>query len=166
MSGADEQADPADLAAMRRGQLPAGWVYGLNDKHQEAFDEQRRILLESARDLYRGPVYGPDGIAVAIWYEGTDEYREVVPAPATPRSGSRSAYFLALLDHWLSFTGPRQYSYVVQAHAMSGQPAAIMLRFLRKQDAHNFAAELARRVRASGVEALWQDGWPKPAGRD
>jgi hypothetical protein len=80
---ADEEGDRANLAAMRRGQLPAGWVYGLNDKHQEEFDEQRRILLESA-----------------------------------------------------------------------------------KQDAHNFAAELARRVRASGVEALWQDGWPNPVGRE
>lgn len=175
MSGADywaeyerrmaaKKVDQANLAAMRRGQLPAGWVYGRNDEHQKEFDEQRRILLESAKDLYRRPVYGPDGIAVAIWYEGTDKYQEIVPAPATPRTGSRSAYLLDLLDHWLSFRSPPRYSYVVQAHAMSGPPAAIMLRFFRKQDAHNFAAELARRVRAQGVEVLWPGGWPNPPG--
>ena len=54
-------------------------------------------------------------------------------------------------------------SFVVQAHAMSGPPAAVIARFLRKQDAAAFAAQLAQRVRASGVEALGQDAWPGPA---
>jgi hypothetical protein len=47
-----------------------------------------------------------------------------------------------------------QLSFVVQAHAMSGPPAVVIRGFQRKQDAAAFAAELAQRVRASGVEAL------------
>jgi len=56
-----------------------------------------------------------------------------------------------------------QLSFVVQAHAMSGPPAAVIRRFLRKQDAAAFAARLARQVRAGGVETLRQDAWPDPA---
>jgi hypothetical protein len=54
-------------------------------------------------------------------------------------------------------------SFVVQAHAMSGPPAVVIRRFLRKQEAAAFAAQLAQRVRASGVEALRQDSLPDPA---
>jgi Luciferase-like monooxygenase len=50
-----------------------------------------------------------------------------------------------------------QLSFVVQAHAMSGPPAVVIRGFQRKQDAAAFAAELAQRVRASGVEALRQE---------
>jgi hypothetical protein len=64
---ADAQVDRANLAAMRRGLFPAGWVYGLNDQRQAAFGEQRRILLESSKYLFRQPVTGPDGGAVAIF---------------------------------------------------------------------------------------------------
>ncbi len=53
---------------MRHGLLPAGWVYGLNDQRQAEYDEQRRILLERHKHLYREPVSGPDGVAVALWY--------------------------------------------------------------------------------------------------
>jgi hypothetical protein len=132
---ADAQIDRANLAAMQHGMLPAGWVYGRNDKRQAQYDEQRRILLERSKHLYREPVYGPDGVAVAIWYAGTDEYR------------------------------PRL-SFIVQAHAMSGPPAAVIVRFWRKQDAASFAAGLAQQVRASGVAALRQDAWPDLAGQD
>ena len=40
---------------------------------------------------------------------------------------------------------------------MSGPPAVVIRPFQRKQDAAAFAAELAQRVRASGVEALRQE---------
>jgi hypothetical protein len=50
-----------------------------------------------------------------------------------------------------------QLSFVVQAHAMSGPPAVVIRPFQRKQDAAAFAAGLAQRVRASGVEALRQE---------
>jgi hypothetical protein len=53
---------------MQHGLLPAGWVYGRNDQRQAEYDEQRRILLERHKDLYREPVSGPGGVAVAIWY--------------------------------------------------------------------------------------------------
>jgi hypothetical protein len=127
---ADALLNRANLAAMRQGLLPAGWVYGLNDQRQAEFDEQRRILIELHKYLFREylfrePVTGPDGVAVAIWYEGTN-------------AGS-------------------QLSFVVQAHAMSGPPAAVIRGFLRRQDAGAFAAQLAQQVRASGVEALRQD---------
>jgi hypothetical protein len=56
-----------------------------------------------------------------------------------------------------------QLSFVVQAHAMSGPPAAVIRPFQSKQAAAAFAAELAGRVRASGVEALCQEAWPNPA---
>jgi hypothetical protein len=55
-----------------------------------------------------------------------------------------------------------QLSFVVQAHAMSGPPAAVIRRFLRKEDAAAFAAQLTQGVRARGVEALRQDAWPDP----
>lgn len=122
---ADAQLNRANLAAMRQGLLPAGWVYGLNDQRQAEFDEQRRILIEFHKYLFREPVTGPDGVAVAIWYEGTN-------------AGS-------------------QLCFVVQAHAMSGPPAAVIRGFLRKQDAGAFAAQLAQQVRASGVEVLRRD---------
>jgi hypothetical protein len=64
---ADALVNRANLAAMRQGLLPAGWVYGLNDQRQAQFDEQRRILIESNKYLFREPVTGPDGVAVAIW---------------------------------------------------------------------------------------------------
>jgi hypothetical protein len=53
-----------------------------------------------------------------------------------------------------------QLTFVVQAHAMSGPPAAVIRRFPRKQDAGALAAQLSQRVRASGVEALRQYAWP------
>jgi hypothetical protein len=59
----------------------AGWVYGLNDQHQAEYDEQRRILLERHKHPYREPVSGPDGVAVALWYAGTSEYRAPVLVP-------------------------------------------------------------------------------------
>jgi hypothetical protein len=50
---ADAQLNRANLDAMRHGLLPAGWVYGLNDQRQAQFDEQRHILLESSKFLFR-----------------------------------------------------------------------------------------------------------------
>ena len=50
-----------------------------------------------------------------------------------------------------------QISFVVQAHAVSGPPAVVIRGFQRKQDAAAFAAGLAQRVRAGGVEALRQE---------
>lgn len=120
---ADAQLNLANLVAMRQGLLPVGWVYGLNDQRQAEFDEQRRILIELHKHLFREPVTGPDGVAVAIWYQGTTGYGA-------------------------------QLIFVVQAHAMSGPPAAVIRSFQRKQDAGAFAAQLAQQVRASGVEAL------------
>jgi hypothetical protein len=158
---ADALANRADLADMRHGLLPDGWVYGLNDERQEVFDEQRRILLELHKGLYREPVSGPDEVAVAIWYEGTDGYRAPMIAlntqwPSAPRGWltAVAGFFIRLLNR--PFTTP-QLIFVVQAHAMSGPPAVLVRRFPRKQDAAAFAARLAQRVRVSGVEALRRD---------
>jgi hypothetical protein len=85
---ADARVDRANLGAMRRGLFPAGWAYGLNDQHQAAFEEQRRILLERSKYLFRQPVTGPDGVAVAIFYEGTDRYRVPWLGPYTRWPGS------------------------------------------------------------------------------
>lgn len=158
---ADAQLNRANLAAMRHGVLPAGWVYGQNDERQAQFDEQRQILLESSKYLFREPVTGPDGVAVAIWYEGTNEYPGPPLVPYRQLPGLPSDRLAALVDaciRWMNRIIPRsQLSFVVQAHAMSGPPAVVIRMFLRKQDAAAFAAQLAQRVRSNGVEALQQD---------
>jgi hypothetical protein len=164
---AEAQLNRANLAAMRHGLLPAGWVYGLNDQRQAEFDEQRRILLERSWYLFREPVTGPDGVAVAIFFEGTSEYRAPLLVPYTQWPGSPPGRLAAAVDSCNRVMNriipTSQLSFVVQAHAMSGPPAAVIRRFLRKQDAAAFAAQLAQRVRASGIEALGQDAWPDPA---
>ena len=164
---AEAQLNRANLVAMRHGLLPAGWVYGLNDQRQAEFDEQRRILLERSWYLFREPVTGPDGVAVAIWYEGTSEYRAPLLVPYTQWPGSppgRLAAIVGSCNRVMNRIIPTsRLSFVVQAHAMSGPPAAVIRRFLRRQDAAAFAAQLAQRVRASGVEVLGQDAWPDPA---
>ena len=167
---ADAQLNRANLAAMRHGMLPAGWVYGLNDKRQAEFDEQRRILIELHKYLFREPVTGPDGVAVAVWFEGTSKYRAPPPlVPYTPWPGSRpdrlaafAGFCIRVVNHILIGVTPRL-SFVVQAHAMSGPPAWVIRRFLFKQKAAAFTAQLVQRVRASGVEALRQDVGPDPA---
>ena len=68
---------------------------------------------------------------------------------------------MARLDHYIRVMNriipASQFSFVVQAHAMSGPPASVIRYFQRKQDAAAFAAGLAQRVRASGVVALRQE---------
>jgi hypothetical protein len=159
---ADAQLNRANLVAMRQGLLPAGWVYGLNDQRQAEFEEQRRILIEFHKYLFREPVTGPDGVAVAIWYEGVSGYRAPLLVPYRQWPGSPPDRFAAAVGSCIRVMSriiPRsqQLSFVVQAHALSGPPAAVIRRFLRKQDAGAFAAQLAQQVRASGVEALRQD---------
>jgi hypothetical protein len=158
---ADAQVKRAHLAAMQHGLLPAGWVCGPHDQRQAEYDEQRRILLERRKHLYREPVSGPDGVAVALWYAGEGECR--VPLLVPPRqwpgspSGRRTAV-TGLCVRVLNRIIPRsQISFVVQAHAVSGPPAVVIRGFQRKQDAAAFAAGLAQRVRAGGVEALRQE---------
>ena len=157
---ADAQVDRANLAAMRHGLLPAGWVYGLNDQRQAQYDEQRRILLERNKHLYREPVSGPDGVAVAIWYAGTDEYRPPLVVPDTQWPGEPPDRLAAIVGAYIRVMNrilPRsQLTFAVQAHAMSGPPAGVIRYFQRKQEAAAFAAKLAQRVRASGVKALQQ----------
>jgi hypothetical protein len=158
---ADAQVSRANLAAMRHGLLPPGWVYGLNDQRQAEFDEQRRILFEISWYLFREPVTGPDGVPVAIWYEGTSEYRTPLLTPPGQWPGSPPDRLAAVTGFGVRvlnriIPGSRL-SFVVQAHAMSGPPAAVTRRFPRKQDAAAFAAELGRRVRADGVGALRHD---------
>jgi hypothetical protein len=163
---ADVQVNRANLAAMRQGLLPAGWVYGLNDQRQAEFDEQRRILIELHEYLFREPVTGPDGVAVAIWYAGTSGYRPPpVLVPYRQWPGSQPDRFAAVaglcirvMNRIMRGISPAsQLIFVVQAHAMSGPPAAVIRCFLSRQDAGAFAAQLVQRVRAGGVEALRQD---------
>jgi hypothetical protein len=158
---ADAQVKRANLAAMQHGLLPAGWVYGLNDQRQAEYDEQRRILLERHKHLYREPVSGPDGVAVALWYAGAGQYRAPLLVPNHQWPGSPPDRLTAIIDHCIRVMNrmipTSQLSFAVQAHAMSGPPAVVIRRFQRKQDAAAFAAELAQRVRASGVEALRQE---------
>lgn len=154
---ADTKLNLTNLAAMQHGLLPPDWVYGLNDQRQAQFDEQRRILLERSWYLFREPVTGPDGVAVAIWYEGTSEYWAPPLDPNSPwpeSSPDRSAGFWARMMNGIPTS---HFSFIVQAHAMSGPPAVVIRPFRRKQDAAAFAAELARRVRSDGVEALRED---------
>lgn len=161
---ADAQVNRANLAAMRQGLLPAGWVYGLNDQRQAEFDEQRRILIELHKYLFREPVTGPDGVAVAIWYEGTSGPRApLIVVPYTQWPGAPPDRLAPVIDAYIRVMNrigrilPGEYlTFVVQAHAMSGPPAAVVRRFLSKQEAGAFAAHLAQRVRARGVEALRQ----------
>jgi hypothetical protein len=158
---ADAQVKRTDLAEMQHGLLPAGWVHGLNDQRQAEYDEQRRIVLERHKHLYREPVSGPDGVAVALWYAGTDQYRAPLLVPNIQWPASPPDRLAALVDRYMRvmnrLIATPQLSFVVQAHAMSGPPAVVIRRFRRRQDAAAFAAELARRVRASGVEALRQE---------
>lgn len=162
---ADARVNRANLVAMRQGLLPAGWVYGLNDQRQAEFDEQRRILIELHKYLFREPVTGPDGVAVAIWYEGTSGPRApLLVVRYTQRPGAPPDRLAPVIDFYIRvmnrigrFIPGSHLNYVVQAHAMSGPPAAVIRRFLSKQDAGAFAAQLVQRVRASGIEALRQD---------
>ncbi|HEX6523586.1 MAG TPA: hypothetical protein VF070_26835 [Streptosporangiaceae bacterium] len=158
---ADAQVRRANLAAMQHGLLPAGWVYGLNDQFQAEYDEQRRILLERHKHLYREPVSGPDGVAVALWYAGTSVYRSPGLVPPTRWPGSPPDRLAATVDRYIRLVNhilpATQPGFVVQAHAMSGPPAVVIRVFQRRQDAAAYAAGLAQRVRASGVEALWQE---------
>jgi len=158
---ADAQVKRAELEAMQHGLLPAGWVYGLNGRRQAAYDEQRRILLGRHKDLYREPVPGPDGVAVALWYAGTGEYRVPLVVPYTPWPGSPPGRLAAFLDQYIRVMNrimpTSRPAFVVQAHATSGPPAAVIRYFQHKRDAAAFAAGLAHRVRASGVEALRQE---------
>jgi hypothetical protein len=167
---ADAQLDRVNLAAMRRGLLPAGWVYGLNDQRQAEFDEQRRILLERSKYLFREPVTGPDGVAVAIFYQGSSEYRAPRLLPYTRWPGAPPDRLAAIAGFCIRVMNriipAQQVSFVVQAHAMSGPPAVVIRAFVRKQDAAAFAGQLAQRVRASGVEALQQDVRPDPANQN
>jgi hypothetical protein len=164
---ADAQLNRANLAAMRHGLLPAGWVYGLNDQRQAEFDEQRRILFELSYYKFREPVTGPDGVAVAIWLEGTDEYQRPMlvsrtrwPGLPPGRLAVAAGFCIRVVNRIIAVP---QLSFVVQAHAMSGPPAALMRRFLLRQEAAIFAAHLGQQVRACGVEALRHDAWPDPA---
>ena len=113
---------------------------------------------------------GPDGVAVAIWYEGTTVYREPLVVPYRQWPGVPPDRLTAVVNFYIRVMNrilpPSQLSFVVQAHAMSGPPAAVIRRFLRKQDAAAFAARLAQRVRAGGAEALRRDAWPDPADRN
>jgi hypothetical protein len=158
---ADAQAAQADLAAMRLGLLPDGWVYGRDDRRQAEFDEQRRILLELHKHLYREPVTGPDGIDVAIWYMGVNGPRSPLVALNTRFPSAPQDRLTPLVGYGVrrltGVSSSSRLSWVVQAHAMSGPPAVISRLFLTKQDAADFAAELARQVRACGVAALGQD---------
>ena len=167
---ADAQRNRANLAAMQHGLLPPGWVYGLNDQRQAEFDEQRRMLIESNKYLFREPVTGPDGVAVAIWYVGTSDYRAPLIVPYTQWHGSPpdrlaavAGFCIRVMSHVIGGLSRAHFSFVVQAHAMSGPPASVVRLFLRKQDAGAFAAQLAQRVRSSGAAALRQDAWPDPA---
>lgn len=140
-------------------------MYGLNDQRQAELDEQRRILIEWHKYLFREPVTGPDGVAVAIWYEGTSGPRApLIVVPYTQWPGAPPDRLAPVIDFCVGVMNRigrilpgSDLTFVVQAHAMSGPPAAVVRRFLSKQDAGGFAAHLAQRVRASGVEALRQD---------
>lgn len=98
---AGAQVKRAEFEAMQHGLLPAGWVYGLNDRRQAEYDEQRRILLERHKNLYREPVSGPDRVTVALWYAGTAEYRVPLVVPYTPWPGSPPGRLAALLDQYI-----------------------------------------------------------------
>ena len=158
---ADAQVKRAHLAAMQHGLLPAGWVCGPHDQRQAEYDEQRRILLERRKHMYREPVSGPDGVAVALWYAGTDGYRAPLLALNTPWPSSPPDRLAVIAGHCIRvmnrIISTSHLSFVVQAHAMSGPPAVVIRGFQRKHDAAAFAAGLAQRVRASGVEALRQE---------
>lgn len=155
---ADARLKRADLEAMRHGFLPDGWVYGLNDQRQAEFDEQRRILIERSKGLFREPVTGPDGVAVAIFLEGISVDGPPLVVPYTRWPGSPPDRLAAIVDSFVRvmnfFIRPSRLIFVVQAHAMSGPPVAVVRRFQSRQDAAAFAAKLTARVRAGGVRAL------------
>lgn len=157
---ADAQLSRTNLAAMRRGLLPPGWVYGLNDQRQAEFDEQRRILIELHKYLFREPATGPDGVAVAIWFEGTDDYRKPLFVPYTRWPGSSPNRLTTVVNFCIRVANrvmaAPMLTFVVQAHAMSGPPAVVVRRFLGKEDAAAFATQLTQQVRSGGVEALRQ----------
>lgn len=98
---ADAQVKRANIAAMQHGLLPAGWGYGLNDQRQAEYDEQRRVLFERHKHLYREPESGPDGVAVALWYAGTDEYRAPLLVSYTQWPGSPPDWLAAIIDHYI-----------------------------------------------------------------
>jgi hypothetical protein len=139
---ADAQVKRANLAAMQHGLLPAGWVYGLNDQRQAEYDEQRRILLERHKHLYREPVSGPDGVAIALWYAGAGEYPAPLLIPNQQWPGSPPDRLAAIIDQYIRVMNriipTSKLSFAVQTHAMSGPPAVVIRHFQRKQDAAAF----------------------------
>jgi hypothetical protein len=109
---------------------------------------------------------GPDGVEVSVWFAKSGRVREERPAPPAWWPRSRVKRSFALTGYYLSL--PRKLltseeTYTAYAYAISGPMVKVERRFLNWQEAFLYAATLAKRVRADGVEALRRDVQPAAA---
>jgi hypothetical protein len=114
------------------------------------------------------------GLLPAGWVYGRGDQRQAefdeqrrILVSRTRWPGSPPSRLAAVTDFCIrvvnrGIPAPRL-SFVVQAHATSGPPAAVIRRFPRRHEAAAFAARLAQQVRAGGIEALRRDAGPDPA---
>jgi hypothetical protein len=174
-------------AAVGTGEIPPSLADGLIDHQQAAFDRSeatRRArsdaflarypeigsYSEASDQLHSGPVCGPDGVEVSVWITKSGRVRAARPAPPTWWPRSRVKRFLATTGYRLSL--PRkllasQETYTAYAYTLSGPLVRVARRFLNWEEAFLYAASLAKRVRADGVEALRPDALPAaPGGTD
>jgi hypothetical protein len=170
-------------AAVRAGEIPLSLADGLIGHQQASFersDAMRRarsdaILArypeigsysEADYQLYSGPVCGPDGVEVSVWTAKSGRVRAERPAPPAWWPRSRVKRFFAMTGYYLSL--PRKLlaseeTHTAYAYPLSGPMVKVERRFLYWQEAFLYAATLAKRVRADGVDALRRDVQPAAA---
>jgi len=170
-------------AAVSAGEIAPNLAEGLIAHQQAAFersDARRRARSdaflarypeigsydEASYQLNSGPVCGPDGVEVSVWYAKSGRVWAERPAPPAWWPRSRVKRFFAMTGYYLAL--PRKLlaseeTHTAYAYTMSGPLVRVARRFLTWEEAFLYAATLAKRVRAGGVEALRPDVQPTAA---
>jgi hypothetical protein len=182
---AQRKADARDERYRRRqaGKIPPSLADGLIARRQATFDRrqaQRDAVLrrypeltsydEAHRLLHRGaPFRGPDGVEVAVWHAVSSKVWMGWPALPSRWRRSRVEWLFAMAGYFVSLPlKPMPFREIRSAYAytMSGPPVRVVRHFPSyEEEAVLYAALLAKRVQAGGVEALRQEAWPAPSGQ-
>ncbi len=177
---AQRKADARDERYRRgqAGELPLSLMQGLIARRQAALDwrkaqyrEQRDALLgrypevtsyAEAYGLLRydaPPLRGPDRVEVAVWCAVSDRIWIGWALPSRWHQ-SRAERLRAVARYCVTFPlkpWPYQEIHSAFAKTMSGPPVKVARHFPSREEAVLYAALLAKRVQAGGVEALRQE---------